>query len=173
MTFKVLKNPSRDLPRGAVVKNPLGNAEDMGLVPALGGFHMPRGNEACGPQLLSPCPRARALQQEKPQQWEAHALQLEKAWTVTKTQSISFRVTVNLFRETPSGSVAKNSPANSRDTGDSSSIPKLGRSPGGGHGDPLQYSYSLQRESHGQRIEPGRLRFIGSQRVRHKATEVT
>ena len=80
---------------------------------------------------------------------------------------------MNLFRETPGGSVAKNSPANLRDTGDSSSIPKLGRSPGGGHGDPLQYSYSLQRESHGQRIEPGRLRFIGSQRVRHKATEVT
>ena len=51
MTFKVLKNPSRDLPRGAVVKNPLGNAEDMGLVPALGGFHMPRGNEACGPKI--------------------------------------------------------------------------------------------------------------------------
>jgi len=124
-----------------VVKNPLGNAEDMGSVPTLGGFHMPQGNEARGPQLLSPCPRARALQQEKPQQWEAHTPQLEKAWTVTKTQSISFRVTVILFRETPGGSVAKNSPANARDTGDSSSIPKLGRSPGGWHGDSLQYSY--------------------------------
>ena len=31
-------------------------------------------------------PRARAPQQEKPLQWEAHTPQLEKTWTVTKTQ---------------------------------------------------------------------------------------
>ena len=42
VTVKVFKNPSRDLPRGAVVKNPLANAEDMGSVPTLGRFHMPR-----------------------------------------------------------------------------------------------------------------------------------
>ena len=46
-----------------------------------------------------------------------------------------------LFRETPGGSVVKNLPANAGDTGDSSLIPRLGRSPGGGHGNPLQYSY--------------------------------
>ena len=46
-----------------------------------------------------------------------------------------------LFRETAGGSGVKNSPANAGDTGDSSSIPKLGKSPGGGHGDPLQHSY--------------------------------
>ena len=34
----------------------------------------------------------------------------------------------------------KNPPAKAGDIGDSDSIPGLGRSPGGGHGDPLQYS---------------------------------
>ena len=34
----------------------------------------------------------------------------------------------------------KNSSANAGDTGDMGSIPELGRSPGGGHGTPLQYS---------------------------------
>ena len=32
-------------------------------------------------------------------------------------------------------------PANGREVRDMGSIPGLGRSPGGGHGDPLQYSY--------------------------------
>jgi len=34
--------------------------------------------------------------------------------------------------------VVKNPPSNA---GDAGSIPGLGRSPGGGHGNPLQYSY--------------------------------
>ena len=34
----------------------------------------------------------------------------------------------------PGGSVVKNPPANAGDTGDSSSIPGSGRSPGGGNG---------------------------------------
>ena len=37
----------------------------------------------------------------------------------------------------PSGSVVENLPAN---TGDTGSVPGLGRSPGGGNGNPLQYS---------------------------------
>ena len=37
----------------------------------------------------------------------------------------------------PGGSVVKNLPANAGDTG---SIPGSGRSPGGEHGNPLQYS---------------------------------
>ena len=37
----------------------------------------------------------------------------------------------------PSGSVVKNQPANAGDVG---LIPGSGRSPGGGHGNPLQYS---------------------------------
>ena len=40
----------------------------------------------------------------------------------------------------PCGSVVKNPPANAGDTGDVGSIPRSGRSPGGGHGNPLQYS---------------------------------
>ena len=36
--------------------------------------------------------------------------------------------------------VVKNSPANAEDIKDSGSIPGSGRSPGGGHGNPLQYS---------------------------------
>ena len=37
----------------------------------------------------------------------------------------------------PGGSVIKNPPANA---GDAGSIPRSGRSPGGGNGNPLQYS---------------------------------
>ena len=36
--------------------------------------------------------------------------------------------------------VVKNLPANARDTWDAGSIPGSGRSPGGGHGNPFQYS---------------------------------
>ena len=36
--------------------------------------------------------------------------------------------------------VVKNQPTNAGDIRDVSSIPGLGRSPGGGHGNPLQYS---------------------------------
>ena len=38
------------------------------------------------------------------------------------------------------GSVVKNPPANAGDTRDTGSIPWSGRSPGGGHSNPLQYS---------------------------------
>ena len=34
----------------------------------------------------------------------------------------------------------KNRPANAGDIRDSGLVPRLGRSPGGGHGNPLQYS---------------------------------
>ena len=48
----------------------------------------------------------------------------------------------HLFKETvlgfPGGSVVKNPPANA---GDSGLIPGLGRFPGGGNCNPLQYSY--------------------------------
>ena len=36
--------------------------------------------------------------------------------------------------------MVKNPPANARDIRDSGSIPRSGRSPGGGKGNPLQYS---------------------------------
>ena len=37
--------------------------------------------------------------------------------------------------------MVKNPPANAGDTGDSGSVPGLGRYPGGGNGNPLQYSW--------------------------------
>ena len=49
----------------------------------------------------------------------------------------------------PAGTVVKNLPANVRVTGDSGSVPGLGRCPGGGNGDPLQYS--CLDNAHGQR----------------------
>ena len=47
---------TRDLPGGAVVKNPPANAGDMGSIPGPGRSHMPvRHNYwACMPQLLKP-----------------------------------------------------------------------------------------------------------------------
>ena len=45
--------------------------------------------------------------------------------------------------------LVKNSSANARDLRDAGSIPGLGRSSGGGYGNPLQYF--LPRESYGQR----------------------
>ena len=68
-------------------KNLPANAGDMGSIPGLGRFHMPRGNKAHALEPMS-CtywaqvkpteaqpPRACALQQEKPLQREAHPLQ--------------------------------------------------------------------------------------------------
>ena len=40
----------------------------------------------------------------------------------------------------PRGSVGKESTCNAGDAGAAGSIPGFGRSPGGGHGNPLQYS---------------------------------
>ena len=56
--------------------------------------------------------------------------------------------------------VVKNLPANA---GDTDSIPGSGRSPGGGHGNPLQYSCmkNLMDRAAWQAM------VIGSQRVRH------
>ena len=50
----------------------------------------------------------------------------------------------------PGGSMVKNPPANAGDAGNSGSIPLLGRSPGEGNGNPLQYSCwenPLEREA--------------------------
>ena len=42
--------------------------------------------------------------------------------------------------DVPSSSVIKHLPASAGDAGDAGLIPGSGRSPGGGHGNPLQYS---------------------------------
>ena len=59
--------------------------------------------------------------------------------------------------------VVRNLPASAGNIRDVGSIPGLGRSPGGGHGNPLQYSCLENSRTE----EPGRLQSIGSQRVRH------
>ena len=41
----------------------------------------------------------------------------------------------------PDGTMIKNPPANAGDTKDSGFIPESGISPGGGNGNPLQYSF--------------------------------
>ena len=57
----------------------------------------------------------------------------------------------------------KNPPANAGDGGDAGLIPGLGRSPGEGHGNPLQYlAWRIPWTE-----EPGGLQSMGSQRVRH------
>ena len=52
-------------------------------------------------------------------------------------------------RGLPGGSDSKESACNAKDTGDVGLIPELGRSPGGGHGNPLRYS--CLENPHGQR----------------------
>ena len=57
----------------------------------------------------------------------------------------------------PGSSVVKNPPASAGDTGDTGSIPGSGRSPGGGNGNPLQYSCLENPWTE----EPGGLQSIG------------
>ena len=64
--------------------------------------------------------------------------------------------------------MVKNTPANTRDTGDPGLIPGLGRSPGEGSGNPLQYS-GLGSPQWTE--EPGGLESTGSQRVRHNSSD--
>ena len=60
----------------------------------------------------------------------------------------------------PGSSVEKNPPANAGDLG---SIPDLGKSPGGGNGNPFQYFLWTE--------EPGGLQFTGSERVMTDMTD--
>ena len=59
--------------------------------------------------------------------------------------------------------VVKNLPANAGDVRDAGSIPGLGRSPGGGHGNPFQNS-CLENP---MEEEPDGLQSIGSHRIGH------
>ena len=53
----------------------------------------------------------------------------------------------------PDGSAVKNLPANAGDAGEVDLIPGSGRSPGGGNGNPLQYS--CLEKPHGQKSVAG------------------
>ena len=64
--------------------------------------------------------------------------------------------------------VIKNQPANAGDIRDMGSIPGSGRSPGGRHGNPLQFlAWRIPWI-----VKPGRLRPIGSQRVGHNRSDL-
>ena len=96
-----IKVMGEGFPRGTVVGNPSANSGDTSSSPGLGRSHMPWSNWAHAPQLLSlrsgthepqllsprattteaHAPKACALQQERPPQWEAHALQRRVAPT--------------------------------------------------------------------------------------------
>ena len=103
---KLIETESRGFPGGSMVKNPPANAGDTDLTPGLGRSQMPRDNYwACALEPKNcyywvPCCnswahvlKTHAPHQEKPPQWEVHALhpqnsfcllQLEKA--AKKTQ---------------------------------------------------------------------------------------
>ena len=77
----------------------------------------------------------------------------------------------------PGGSVEKNLPANAGDTGNVGLIPGLGRSPGGGNGNPLQYScleHSTDRRAWQAAVSPeGHKELdttsqLSTHRIRHK-----
>ena len=59
----------------------------------------------------------------------------------------------------PGVSVVKKAPSNVGDTGDTGSTPGLGRSPGEGKGNPLQYSFLENRRTE----VPGGLQSMGSE----------
>ena len=65
----------------------------------------------------------------------------------------------------PGGSFVKNPPANAGDIRDTGSIPGSGRSPGGGHDNPLQLF--LPGEPHGQRS------LVGYSPQGHKESDMT
>ena len=56
----------QDFPGGTVDEGPPANAGDTGLILAPGRFHMLRSTQACLPQLLNMCSRARRPQLLKP-----------------------------------------------------------------------------------------------------------
>ena len=76
---------------------------------------------------------------------------------VSNFSSFVFNMGIMIKIGFPGGSVVKNPPANAGDLG---SISGLGRAPGEGHGNPLQYS-CLEYPTE----EPIELQFMGSQRV--------
>ena len=60
--------------------------------------------------------------------------------TVWADPLLELASSLELIMGFPGGSVGKETAYNAGDARDMSSITGLGRSPGGGHGDPLQYS---------------------------------
>ena len=74
---------------------------------------------------------------------EAGKYHIRAAADLVSGESLFLRTAVFLLchiaEDFPGGEVVKHLPASAGDTRDSGLIPGLGRSPGGGHGDPLLY----------------------------------
>ena len=81
----------------------------------------------------------------------------------SKGWQVDFKCNQSHMRVFPSASAVKESTCNA---GDMDLIPGLGRFPGGGHGNPLQYSCPVFNPLTWKE-QPSRLRSIGSQRGRH------
>ena len=78
---------------------------------------------------------------------------MREAWVESSVRKVPWgrdRLPTPVFMGFPGGSGGKESAHN---VGDLGSIPGLGRSPGGGHGNPLQYS--CLENPHGQRSLTG------------------
>ena len=82
-----------------------------------------------------------------------------KAFNNSRTVPFNI-VPLSTYLGFPCCSVVKNLPDKEGDAGDSGSIPGLGKSPGGGYGNPLQYS-CLEKNGVTQ------TQSMGSHRVRH------
>ena len=83
--------------------------------------------------------------------WCSQAASLQGCWLPARQSTAWFKVTVHFSlrgifacllcaRASQVAPGVKNPPANARDVRDADSIPGSGRSPGEGHGNPLQYS---------------------------------
>ena len=119
-------------PGGSVINNLAANAGDVGLIPGSG--RSP--GEGNGNPLQCSClenPRDRGAW------WAA-------VYGVAESQTRLRRLRSNSSSSKKGSQVAlvvKNPPASARNVRDTGSIPVLGRSPGGGHGNPLQYSWAF------------------------------
>ena len=66
------------IPGGSVIKSPLANSGDTGLIPDPGRSPMPQSSCGCASQLLNLCSRALGLQPLKPVHLRARAARREK-----------------------------------------------------------------------------------------------
>ena len=75
--------------------------------------------------------------------WTEELSRLQSIGSVTQSLTRQKRLSTHalcIYGGFPGSAVGKESATNAGDTRDASLIPRLGRSPGGGNGNPLQYS---------------------------------